>query len=264
MTPTISGNTERAMESIRRSRNTSCFPNETRPRSAGDRGRFLLPGSQHTAFLEIPAAQLRRNVVCDSAARGGRCDAAALAFSPAARPSAGKQARRTLAFWRCSATYRNSLGCSAGRKIRFGSICADVQQQRRRDLAHGFSLDKLGEDLRVPRFPPREHSFDPDTIALYHLNERRCKQRRPTVLDETTRFGLAGHPGVNRRARRVWRSESSGTAFAFPARTATAPSRFPTDAEFDLPRNRSFTVEAFVNVDPAMIRRRASSLSKDQ
>src|SRR5712692_8598705 len=36
----------------------------------------------------------------------------------------------------------------------------DVQQQRRRDLTHGFSLDQLGEDLRVPRFPPREHSFD--------------------------------------------------------------------------------------------------------
>src|SRR5262249_2259894 len=33
----------------------------------------------------------------------------------------------------------------------------DVQRQRQRDLAHGFSLDKLGEDLRVPRFPPREH-----------------------------------------------------------------------------------------------------------
>jgi hypothetical protein len=47
----------------------------------------------------------------------------------------------------------------------------DVQQQRRRDLAHGFSLDKLGEDLGVPRFPPREHSVDDETLALYHFSD---------------------------------------------------------------------------------------------
>jgi len=47
----------------------------------------------------------------------------------------------------------------------------DVRQQRHWSLAHGFSLDLLGSDLRAPRFPPREHSPDSDTISLYHLSD---------------------------------------------------------------------------------------------
>jgi hypothetical protein len=47
----------------------------------------------------------------------------------------------------------------------------DIQQQRCRIFARRFSLDKLGEDLRVPRFPPSEYSFDANTLALYHFTQ---------------------------------------------------------------------------------------------
>ncbi|MCP4259938.1 MAG: LamG domain-containing protein [Planctomycetes bacterium] len=46
----------------------------------------------------------------------------------------------------------------------------NTQRQRLLQFAFGPSLDLLGKDLRVPRFPPREYSYDVDTIALYHLN----------------------------------------------------------------------------------------------
>jgi hypothetical protein len=47
----------------------------------------------------------------------------------------------------------------------------DIQQQRCRIFARRFSLDKLGEDLRVPRFPPSEYSFDANTLAFYHFTQ---------------------------------------------------------------------------------------------
>src|SRR5205823_4625491 len=46
-----------------------------------------------------------------------------------------------------------------------------VQEQRQLEHATGASLDLLGFDLGVPRFPPRPYSFDAQTIALYHLDE---------------------------------------------------------------------------------------------
>jgi hypothetical protein len=122
----------------------------------------------------------------------------------------------------------------------------DVQQQRHRDLAHGFSLDQLGADLRVPRLPPREHSFDPDTIALYHFND--AVANNGVVLDETTRFGLAGHPGVNAGAQSLAVGKF-GNGFRFPGPNGNGAITILTDAAFNLPANRSFTVEAFVNTD---------------
>jgi hypothetical protein len=123
----------------------------------------------------------------------------------------------------------------------------DVQQQRNRKLAHGFSLDKLGEDLRVPRFPAREHSFDPDTIALYHLND--SVANNDPVLDETTRFGLAGHPGVNAGAQSIAIGKFAN-GFRFPGPNGNGAITISSDGQFDLPANGSFTVEVFVNADP--------------
>jgi hypothetical protein len=121
-----------------------------------------------------------------------------------------------------------------------------VQQQRRLTLAHGYSLDKLGDDLRVPRFPPREHSFDPDTIALYHLND--AVADNGAVLDETARFGLAGHPGVNANAQSLVIGKF-GSGFRFPGPNGNGAITIDNHPDFDLPANRSFTVEAFVNAD---------------
>ncbi|MEI7993351.1 MAG: LamG domain-containing protein [Methylococcaceae bacterium] len=122
----------------------------------------------------------------------------------------------------------------------------DVQQQRSRAFAHGFSLDKLGEDLRVPRFPPREHSFDPDTIALYHLDDDIADNG--VVLDQTIRFGLAGHPGINNGAQ-SGAIGKFGNGFAFSGPNGNGTITITNHADFDLPASQSFTVEAFVNAD---------------
>lgn len=71
-----------------------------------------------------------------------------------------------------------------------------VQQQRYRQFASGFSLDTLGQDLRVPRFPPREYSYDENTIALYHFTEPTIRLTAAindniTTLNVTSNYDLA-------------------------------------------------------------------------
>jgi Concanavalin A-like lectin/glucanases superfamily len=198
----------------------------------------------------------------------------------------------------------------------------DVQQQRHRNLAHGFSLDLLGQDLRVPRFSPREYSFDADTLALYHLNDDFVTRlavsidaamttievtsafdfpfslpfrievdgeimivtaiarstwsvtRQATaaashldgtpvtfvsengeVADEVKRLGLlntslglTGHPAINRGAQEGVTGKF-GDGFALPGGSGAGFIEISPHSDFDLPTNRSFTAEAFVNVD---------------
>lgn len=122
----------------------------------------------------------------------------------------------------------------------------DVERQRFRVFAHGHSLDKLGEDLRVPRFPPREHSFDPQTLALYHLNE--VIANNGPVADETTRLGLAGHPGINVGAQSGVNGKF-GRAFSFPGATPAGAVEINHHADFNLNANESFTAEAFIKAE---------------
>ena len=119
----------------------------------------------------------------------------------------------------------------------------DIHQQRFRAFARGHSLDQLGSDLHVPRFPPREHSFDRNTLALYHLNE--TTTATGPVADETSRFGSTGHPGVNAGAQSGVNGKF-GTAFLFPGAGAAGAVTIAHDADFDLAVGRSFTAEAFV------------------
>ena len=122
----------------------------------------------------------------------------------------------------------------------------DVYRQRHVGSAHSFSLDAIGLDLRVPRFPAREHSFDPNTVALYHLNE--AVPDGGPVADETKRFGSAGHPGVRKGARSAVVGKF-GQGFRFPGPTGAGAIEIPHHADFDVAANGSFTVEAFVKAD---------------
>lgn len=122
----------------------------------------------------------------------------------------------------------------------------DVERQRFRAFAHGFSLDKIGEDLRVPRFPPREHSFDPETLALYHLNG--LVANNGVVADETSRFGLPGHPGVNVGAQSGVNGKF-GRAFSFPGATPAGAIEINPHADFNINANASFTAEAFIKAE---------------
>src|SRR6266542_299279 len=188
----------------------------------------------------------------------------------------------------------------------------DVQQQRRRSLAHGFSLDLLGRDLRVPRFPPREHSPATDTISLYHMNDDFVTKLAAKVAvgdtiitvvsnfgfpfklpfrvrieaevmnvtaiaatnwtvvtaaaqheiglpvayvsdggevaDEVKRLGVPGHPGTNNGAQNGVTGKFAA-GFGFPGPAGTGFIEIASHADFDLPINRSFTAEAFVNTE---------------
>ncbi len=119
----------------------------------------------------------------------------------------------------------------------------DVQLQRHVAFAHDASLDALGTDLRVPRFPLRPHSFDADTIALYHLDE--IVPNGGAVKDDTSRFGLTGHAGVNLAAQSGV-SGKFGKGFHFGPAGAI---EIPDHADFSLSANQSFTVEAFIQAD---------------
>src|ERR1041385_4262087 len=120
----------------------------------------------------------------------------------------------------------------------------DIQQQRQRSHAHDFSLDQLGQDLRVPRFPPREYSFDSDTLALYHLND--AVANGDPVLDETVKFGGAGHPGVNVDAQSLANGKFAA-GFGFPGPNGDGAITIADHADFAIPADKGFTVEAFVN-----------------
>jgi Concanavalin A-like lectin/glucanases superfamily len=123
----------------------------------------------------------------------------------------------------------------------------EVQRQRHRLFAQANSLDQLGADLRVPRFPPREHSFDTDTLALYHLNE--SIGPNDAVADETTRFITGGgHPGANAGAQSGVNGKF-GTAFLFPGTPTGGSILINNHADFTIAANSSFTAEAFIKTD---------------
>jgi DNA-binding beta-propeller fold protein YncE len=128
---------------------------------------------------------------------------------------------------------------------------ADVASQRNAASAHGASLDLLGRDLSVPRFPPRPYTWDPDTIALYHLDDLPVSPQPEvvTVADDRARYQATSHPGQNTGGRSGGAGRFS-RAFAFAAGPQAVISVHD-HADFALPAGASFTVEAVIKPDPA-------------
>jgi hypothetical protein len=122
-----------------------------------------------------------------------------------------------------------------------------VRGQRALASARRHSLDLLGRDLRVPRFPPREHSVDPETIALYHLNDEVADGEE--VAEESTRFRPSGHPGTNLGVA-SGATGKFGRGFRFPGSGGSGRVEVPSHVDFDVPADRGLTVEAFVRADP--------------
>jgi YVTN family beta-propeller protein len=128
---------------------------------------------------------------------------------------------------------------------------AQVVAQRHLVQASGLSLDFIGSDLGVPRFPPLPYPFDSDTIALYHLDDQpqAPQPEVDTVEDLIGRYTPPGNPGTN--INRLARSRIPGrfgTAFAF--RDANAEIRIPALAGMAGSVNDSFTIECFIKPDP--------------
>jgi DNA-binding beta-propeller fold protein YncE len=128
-----------------------------------------------------------------------------------------------------------------------GLQAADVAAQRNAASAHGASLDLLGRDLGVPRFPPTAYTWDPDTLALYHLD---APGPSGEVVDARSRYQPTSHPGTPSGVE-VGRPGRFGGAYGF--RTKPAQIVIADHPDFLLPATASFTVEAIVKPDRAVI-----------
>ncbi|MEV7393446.1 LamG domain-containing protein [Streptomyces sp. NPDC091215] len=114
--------------------------------------------------------------------------------------------------------------------------------QRHVASAVGLSLDIIGHDLGVPRFPPLSHSFDTDTVALYHLDDTKSP-----AVDVAAKFpGRTGSSGALSADVQVGVPGRYGTATAFRASSAVITA--PTSTAFDI--DGDATVECFVRPDP--------------
>jgi hypothetical protein len=118
-------------------------------------------------------------------------------------------------------------------------------QRHLRD-AVGLSLDLIGFDLGVPRFPPLPYGFDPDTVALYHLDE---EPGTKAIADSTAGFpGRAGNPGAVTGAVELGAAGRYGKAFGF--RAAGGAVDVAAGTAFDIAAAAGATVECFVRPDP--------------
>ncbi|MFD2348640.1 LamG-like jellyroll fold domain-containing protein [Nonomuraea ferruginea] len=109
----------------------------------------------------------------------------------------------------------------------------------------GATLDRIGYDLGVPRFPPQPYGQEDGTVALYHLGDARGASVRdawPLYLG-----GGAGHPGA----------ATAGVQAESPGRFGTAMRFAVLDAEIAVPHaaalstgaTASLTAECFVKPD---------------
>ncbi|MEU6238568.1 hypothetical protein, partial [Kitasatospora sp. NPDC047058] len=120
--------------------------------------------------------------------------------------------------------------------------------QRRLSKATGASLDLIGADLGVPRFPPLPYGYDEHVVALYHLDDK--AGAAPQVEDLTGRYpGRTGHHGTIAGPVLPGSPGRYGRAFQFtgPAAVVTVPS----SPDFDIGPAADATVECFVRPDPA-------------
>lgn len=115
-----------------------------------------------------------------------------------------------------------------------------VRRLTRLPDATGLTLDLIGYDLAVPRFPPLPYAFEDGTVALYHADEAPSSA---TIADAMTLYGGAGHPGTVTAAQTgaVGRF-GRGLAFTVPAAEISVPDH----ADFAVGATTSFTAECFV------------------
>ncbi len=126
----------------------------------------------------------------------------------------------------------------------------DVASQRNAAAAHGASLDLLGSDLGVPRFPPAAYTFDAGTVALYHLDDVPVPPAAEvtTVLDDRSRYQPGSHPGQNNGSHS---GRSGRFAGAFEFAEVQTNIEIPDSPDFALAAGTPFTVEAIIKPDRA-------------
>ena len=204
--------------------------------------RFTQGGPEQSVTIHLPGGTLAGTSVAIPTPAGANASLVLTRFrqSPAPLPGTGQQNFGIVALLGNIAKLAWVLGWEKD-QIRINM--QDVARQRHVALAHGASLDALGADLRVPRFPPRPYSFDTSTLALYHLDS--VVANAGVVADDTTRFGLPGNPGVNQNCVSGVTAKF-GNGFRIPGPGATGNVEIPSAALFDLPAAANFTAEIFL------------------
>ncbi|WP_105969043.1 LamG domain-containing protein [Streptomyces geranii] len=164
------------------------------------------------------------------------------------RTAPAPEDRRPDLAWRLTAllgTTAKVLWVLGGERDQLRGQLARTVAQRRLPTATGRSLDLIGADLGVPRFPPLPYGFDAGTVALYHLDDA---PGSAAVQDVTGQYpGRAGHPGTPTATVQRGAPGRYGAAFGF--RAADAVVDVPTGTAFDIAANGSATVECFVRPD---------------
>lgn len=115
----------------------------------------------------------------------------------------------------------------------------DVKAQYHLRTARAASLDRIGDGLGVPRLLPAPYrlDFDPDTIALYHLDDPIAP-----VID-----AAHDYPGVSFGANRGVPGRSKGFGNGCQI-TPTGGIVIPDALAFAIDRASGFTVEMFANL----------------
>jgi DNA-binding beta-propeller fold protein YncE len=124
-----------------------------------------------------------------------------------------------------------------------------VTSQRNAASAHGSSLDLLGSDLGVPRFPPTAYTFDASALALYHLDDLPVPPATEvtTVLDDRSRYQPTSHSGQNNGGHSGRPGRFAG---AFEFTESQTSISIPDGSDFALPPGAPFTIEAIIKPDP--------------
>ena len=150
--------------------------------------------------------------------------------------------------WRLTALLGNTakvLWVLGGERDQLRGQLARTVAQRHLPTATGRSLDLIGADLGVPRFPPLPYGFDAGTVALYHLDD---VPGSAVAQDVTGQYpGRAGHPGSPTASVQRGAAGRYGAAFGF--RSPDAVVDVTADTAFDIDANGSATVECFVRPD---------------
>jgi len=203
-----------------------------------------------------PAGGLTADVVIPAGTRAGASFAAAVPVSAQIRvtglatapaPAGPLAALPVEQRWRLTAllgTLAKVLWVIGAERDGLRGHVARTVAQRHLPTAIGRSLDFIGFDLGVPRFPPLPYGFDTDTVALYHLDDAPGQPARDVIGQYP---GRTGHPGVPRGPVQQGAAGRYGAACGFAARGAFV--EVATDATFNVPAAGSATVECFVRPD---------------
>ncbi|MFB4296708.1 LamG-like jellyroll fold domain-containing protein [Actinomadura sp. NTSP31] len=170
-----------------------------------------------------------------------------LTVTPASADRPADQALRLTVLLGTTAKVLWVLG---GERDQLRERLARTVAQRHLPSATGRSLDLIGADLGVPRFPPLPYGFDADTVALYHLDDAagNAGGGATEARDVTGQYpGRTGHPGVPHGTVRFGAAGRYGAAFGFAS--ADAVVEVATDPAFDIAANGSATFECFVRPD---------------